>query len=89
MASEVLPLLLETGESVGPAEGYPTLTAASFSHFFAPLLQVRTGLRRVTNHSSIDWLVPYPLSRTSRKRRAFLRRAAEGLLVCHGACRRP
>ncbi|CAN0219224.1 unnamed protein product, partial [Pylaiella littoralis] len=39
MASEVLPLLLETGECLGPAEGYPTLTAASFSHFYTPLLQ--------------------------------------------------
>lgn len=39
MSSEVIPLLLETGECLGPAEGYPTLTAASFSHFFTPLLQ--------------------------------------------------
>ncbi|CAM9399323.1 unnamed protein product [Ectocarpus sp. 13 AM-2016] len=41
MASEVLPLLLETGDCLGPAEGYPTLTAASFSHFYTPLLQAR------------------------------------------------
>ncbi|CBJ26655.1 conserved unknown protein [Ectocarpus siliculosus] len=39
MGSEVLPLLLETGDCLGPAEGYPTLTAASFSHFYTPLLQ--------------------------------------------------
>lgn len=39
MSSEVLPLLLETAECLGPAEGYPTLTAASFSHFYTPLLQ--------------------------------------------------
>eukprot|EP00904_Undaria_pinnatifida_P010786 jgi/Undpi1/6838/HiC_scaffold_21.g09314.m1 len=39
MSSEMLPLLLETGECLGPAEGYPTLTAASFSHFFTPVLQ--------------------------------------------------
>ncbi|CAM9771375.1 unnamed protein product [Hapterophycus canaliculatus] len=39
MSSEVLPLLLETGECLGPAEGYPTLTAASFSHFYTALLQ--------------------------------------------------
>eukprot|EP00752_Nemacystus_decipiens_P018674 g16742.t1 len=39
MSSEVLPLLLETGECLGPADGYPTLTAVSFSHFYTPLLQ--------------------------------------------------
>lgn len=39
ISSEVLPLLLETGECLGPADGYPTLTAVSFSHFYTPLLQ--------------------------------------------------
>ncbi|CAM9484206.1 unnamed protein product, partial [Sphacelaria rigidula] len=39
LSTEVVTLLLETGDCLGPAEGYPTLTAASFIHFFTPLLQ--------------------------------------------------
>ena len=41
MSTEMLPLLLETGDCLGPTEGYPTLTAASFTFYFTPLLQAR------------------------------------------------
>eukprot|EP00903_Cladosiphon_okamuranus_P011447 g10784.t1 len=53
MSSEVLPLLLETGDCLGPADGYPTLTAASFPHFYTPLLQaLLTCWREGTDYSS-------------------------------------
>ncbi|CAM9211941.1 unnamed protein product [Discosporangium mesarthrocarpum] len=56
MSTEVLPLLLETGASLGPTEAYPTLTAASFTHFFTPLLQSLVSCWRDGTDFSGKWV---------------------------------
>ena len=40
LSQDVLPELLETVNSVGPVEAYPTITAASFVCYFVPLFEV-------------------------------------------------